>query len=99
MNISFGFSYNYPVSPLPQFILSYLQRNKYNINSKLFLEFPNVHSLPLSTNEALKIILPPESYHLIPNHTINNENYNYKMIYIKDYKIHISECYVIIITR
>lgn len=97
-NISFGYYYNYPVSPLPQLILSYLHRNKYNIDTKRYLEEPFVNIKPLTCNNALKIILPPESIHLIPNEILN-KNDNYKLIYIKDYKIHISECYVIIIIR
>lgn len=98
-NISFGYHYNYPQSPLPQFIISYLER--ININDVKYHEYlndPFVPYNPLSCHHCLQIILPKESRHLIP--TQSNDKYNSDtqsdIVYVKDYKHFYSECYVYI---
>ena len=110
-SISFGFNYIYYQSPLLSNIIEYLKTYIQDIKVKNFtikyLNEPYVPYNPFSVYQSLSLILPKESYYLIPKGFVENLNkeiieqniYNKeleKIVYIKDYKIHYSECNIVL---
>jgi len=107
-SISFGFNYIYYQSPMLSNIIDYLKtyiRNGQNNFTIKYLNEPYVPYHPFSVYQSLSLILPKESYYLIPKGFVENLNkeiieqhiYNKeleKVVYIKDYKIHYSECHI-----
>jgi len=98
-NISFGYHYNYPQSPLPQYIIEYLTKYE-TVYYNEFLNEPFVPYNALNCHHCLQIILPKESSHLIPNNekSDNSSESNDNIIYVKDYKHFYSECFAYIHT-
>jgi len=110
--ISFGFHYNYLQSPLLKNIIKYLENMlmkniNFNTRTIYYLNEPYVPYYPFSVYQALTLILPKESYYLIPKGFIEKLNKelldkyiynkeNEKIVYVKDYKIFYSECNIIL---
>lgn len=108
--ISFGYHYYHLQCPLLSSIIFHLKKivtkNEINFTTK-YLNEPYVPYYPFSVYQSLSLILPKESYYLIPKGFIENLNkeilekeiYNKeleKVVYVKDYKIHYSECNIIL---